>query len=179
LNEEKMMKLIKLLPLLVLVFTGCADDSATKQESVQIFAAATAAMSSAQSKAVEAAKSGNLVDPEEVELDYMGACALGGGVTVKGRYAGDGSDDHATFDLETTFASCHEATGTLDGNLHWESDASSDGFSASITGELDWTSNNGSASCDFDLSLSVTSTTVNYSGHLCGYDVGTLTITGN
>jgi hypothetical protein len=105
--------------------------------------------------------------------------ASSGGVTVKGKYTGEGSDDRATFDLETTFAGCHEAAGTLDGNLQWESDASSAGFSASITGELDWTGNNGSASCDFDLSLAVTSTSVSYSGHLCGYDVGTLSITSN
>ena len=173
------MKLIKLLPVLALALSACADNQATKQESVQIFAAATAAMSSAQAKAVDAAKAQNLVDPDEVELDYTGACSLGGGVTVKGNYAGEGSNDRATFDLQTTFAGCHEPTGTLDGNLQWESDASSAGFSASITGDLDWTSNNGSASCDFDLSLAVTPTSVSYSGHLCGYDVGSLSITSN
>jgi hypothetical protein len=173
-----MMRLIKLLPVLALAVGACADDNATKQESVQIFAAATTAMSSAQSKAVEAAKAGNLVDPEEIELDFSGVCSLGGAVTVKGSYKGDGTD-HATFDLQTSFTGCHEPTGTLDGNLSWESDASDAGFSAAITGQLDWTGNNGSASCNFDLSLSVTQTTVNYSGHLCGYDVGTLSITGN
>lgn len=170
------MKLLKLLPLLALV--ACADN-ATKQESVQIFAAATSAMSSAQSKAVEQAKAGHLVDPEQVELDYAGVCSLGGSVTVKGTYVGEGSDDRATFDLRTTFDGCHEPTGTLDGNLTWESDASAAGFSASITGELDWTGNNASASCDFGLSLAVTPTSVSYSGHLCGYDVGELSITGN
>jgi hypothetical protein len=79
------MRLIKLLPVLALALSACADNNATKQESVQIFAAATAAMSSAQAKAVDAAKAQNLVDPDEVELDYTGACSLGGGVTVKGK----------------------------------------------------------------------------------------------
>ena len=83
------------------------------------------------------------------------------------------------FDLQTTFSGCREATGTLDGNLHWQSDASADGFSASITGELDWAGTNGSASCDFDLSLAVTATSISYEGHLCGYAASELILTGN
>ena len=175
-----MMRLIKLLPVFALVGSLAAcTDNASKQESVQIFAAATTAMTSAQSNAVEQARAGHLVAPADVRLDYAGACSLGGGVTVTGNYSGEDTGDRAVFDLQTSFAGCREATGTLDGTLRWESDASADGFTASMTGELDWTGNNGSASCDFDLSLSLTSTSVHYAGHLCGYDVGELTITGN
>ena len=173
------MRLIKLLPVLAVALAACADNSATKQESVQIFAAATTAMTSAQSDAVEAAKAQGLVAPEQVDLDFTGVCSLGGGITITGSYAGDGSDDRATFDLQTTFNGCHEPTGTLDGHLDWASDASATGFTASMKGSLDWTGNNGSASCDFDLSLALTMTAVSYSGHLCGHDVGELSITGN
>jgi hypothetical protein len=171
------MRLIKLLPVVALSLAACTDN-ATKQESMQIFAAATTAMTSAQADAVQTAKAGNLVAPEQVNLDYSGVCSLGGGITVSGQYSGDGSD-RATFDLSTTFNGCHEVTGTLDGNLSWSSEATATGFTASMTGELDWTGNNGSASCDFDLSLSITQTSVSYGGHLCGYDVAELTITGN
>jgi hypothetical protein len=42
-----------------------------------------------------------------------------------------------------------------------------------MSGELDWSSSDGgtSASCDFDMTISVDATTVRYSGSLCGYDV--------
>ena len=172
-----MMKLAKFLPLLAL---AACTDNATKQESVQIFAAATTAMSTAQTKAVDEAKGASqLTDPAMVTLDYSGACSLGGQVTVKGNYNGEGSNDRAAFDLETSFAGCHEPTGTIDGKIHWTSTASSAGFSAAMDGSIDWAGNNGSASCDFDLSLAVTMTSVNYSGHLCGYDVGELVLGGN
>jgi hypothetical protein len=42
-----------------------------------------------------------------------------------------------------------------------------------MTGDLDWTGNNGSASCEFDLALQVSDTGVSYGGTLCGYDVST------
>jgi hypothetical protein len=171
-----MMNFAKYLPLLAL---AACTDNATKQESVQIFSAATAAMSSAQTKAVEQAKSGHVTDPNAVTLDYTGACALGGSVTVKGEYNGENADDRAAFDLKTTFGGCQEPSGTLDGNIHWTSSASSAGFSAVMDGSLDWNGTNGSASCEFDLSLAVTQTSVSYSGHLCGYDVGELTLGGN
>jgi len=170
------MKLAKFLP--VLALAACTDN-ATKQESVQIFAAATAAMSSAQTKAVEQAKAGHLTDPGAVSLDFTGACSLGGSVVVKGDYSGENADDRAAFDLNTSFNGCHEPTGTLDGNIHWASTASSAGFTATMDGNLDWAGNNGSASCGFDLTLAVTQTSVSYSGHLCGYDVGELVLGGN
>lgn len=162
----------------VLALAACTD-TASKQESVQIFAAATTAMSTAQTKAVEQAKGTQLTDPGAITLDYSGTCTLGGSVVVKGEYAGEGADDRADFDLNTSFNGCHEAGGTLDGNIHWTSSASSSGFSAVMDGSLDWAGNNGSASCDFDLSLAVTQTSVSYSGHLCGYDVGDLQLGGN
>jgi hypothetical protein len=41
-----------------------------------------------------------------------------------------------------------------------------------MKGELDWSGADGkSASCDFDLSMSVTPQAVSYSGDICGYDV--------
>ena len=91
---------------------------------------------------------------------------------MSGAYAGDTTDERATFDLQTTFAGCHEVTGTLDGSLQWTSAATGTSFTASITGDLDWKGNNGDASCEFDLSTTVATTGVSWGGHLCGYTVG-------
>ncbi|HEY5923748.1 MAG TPA: hypothetical protein VIV11_18830 [Kofleriaceae bacterium] len=170
------MKLATLLP--VLALAACTDN-ATKQESVQIFAAATVAMTSAQTEAVDQAKGSQLTDAEAVTLDYSGACSLGGTITVKGEYSGEGSDDHAAFALNTSFNGCQEVTGRLDGTLDWTSTVSSTGFTASMKGGLDWEGNDGSASCDFDLNLAITQSSVSYSGHLCGHDVGELVLGGN
>lgn len=163
------MKIVKLLPLLALA--ACADNTATKQQSVQIFAAATTALTSAQSKAVDQSKATHLVKPTDVTLDYTGPCTLGGTVAVSGAYSGDDNSDHAVFDLSTAFNGCHEVTGTLDGSLHWTSEATATGFTAGMKGQLDWSDNNGSASCEFDLGLTIDQAGISYGGHLCGYDV--------
>ncbi len=163
------MKITKLLPLLLVV--GCADNNATKQESVQIFAAATSAMSTAQAKAVTQARATSLVAPAEVSLDFTGPCTLGGTVSLTGNYAGDGNDEHAVFDLATSFAGCREVTGTLDGSLQWTSEATGTSFTATMTGDLSWQGADGDASCSFDLSLVVDAAGISYGGHLCGYDV--------
>ena len=170
------MKLVKFLP--VLALAACAD-SATKQESVQIFAAANAALTTAQTKAVESAKATNqLTEPNTYTLDYGGPCSLGGNVTVKGDYTGDGADERAVFDLKTSFTGCREATGTVDGTLSWKSTASSNGFAAEMVGMIDWSDSKSSASCDFDMRLIVTKTSVSYRGYLCGYNVGELVLGG-
>jgi len=165
------MKIVKLLPLLALA--ACADNTATKQQSVQIFAAASTALTSAQSKAVDQAKATHLVKPTDVTLDYTGPCTLGGSLGLNGSYSGDSNTDHAVFDLTTAFNGCHEVAGTLDGSLHWTSEATATGFTAGMNGALDWTDNDGTVSCNFDLALAIDQTGVRYDGHLCGYDVKT------
>lgn len=141
---------------------------------MQIFAAASTAMGTAQSRAVADAKGNSgLTAPADLVLDFSGPCTLGGTVAVSGSYTGDGTDDHAAFDLSTTFAGCHELTGTLSGQLDWTSVATGTSFTATMTGGLDWEGNDGSASCDFDLSLTVGTTGISYAGTLCGYDVTT------
>ncbi|HEY5949306.1 MAG TPA: hypothetical protein VIV40_27620 [Kofleriaceae bacterium] len=173
------MRLAKLLPLLaVAVVAGCTD-SATKQESVQIFTAASSALGSAQSRAVDQARVGQLTAPAEVTLDFSGPCTFGGTVALSGNYVGDDNDERAAFDLSASFAGCKEITGTLDGNLQWTSEATAAGFSASLTGDLEWHGNDGDASCGFDLSLTVNDTGIVYGGHLCGYDVRTELVLGN
>ncbi|HEX5063015.1 MAG TPA: hypothetical protein VFV99_26755 [Kofleriaceae bacterium] len=171
------MKLANLLPLLLL---AACTDNATKQESVQIFAGATTAMTSAQSRAVDQARGNHLNAPADLTLDYSGPCTLGGTVALSGDYTGDSAvDDRAAFDLKATFNGCHELTGTLDGDLQWTSVATGDSFTATMTGGLNWKGNDGEASCDFDLSLSVGTTGVSYDGHLCGYDVKTEIVLGH
>ena len=161
----------KLLALVLVV--GCSSGP-TKEESLQVFVAASTAMSSAQSKAVADAKSGSpLTAPADLALDFSGPCTLGGAVAVTGSYAADGNGDHAAFDLQTSFNGCKEPTGTLDGNLRWSSVATGTSFTATMDGELDWAGNDGSASCDFDLTLTINDFGISYGGSLCGYDVAT------
>jgi hypothetical protein len=156
-----------------LVSTAACSSGPTKSESLQIFAAATAAMASAQARAVtDARQLQALIEPADLVLDFSGACALGGSVGVSGTYNDAGTGERAAFDMTTSFDACKEALGTLDGRLRWTSVATNTSFSATMTGELDWTGSNGdSASCDFELSMAVTATSVTYSGNLCGYDV--------
>lgn len=141
---------------------------------MRIFAATTTVTANAQSSAVTVAKAGG--DSGQLDLNYNGTCFLGGSVAVKGSYSGDGTDERATFDLSTTFDGCKDLQGTLDGELHWTSSASANGFSASMTGGLDWSSGDDSASCDFDLHLAITESSITYGGSLCGYAVAELGI---
>ena len=165
------MKRLLLLPLVVLA--ACSNQP-TKQESLRTFAAASSAMSTAQSKAVTQARGTALTAPADLSLSFNGPCTLGGTLAVNGSYTGDGSDDHAAFDLTTSFNGCVDVGGTLDGDLHWTSTADANGFSAAMTGNIDWSSGNDSASCGFDLHLAVTQSSVTYGGTLCGYDVAEL-----
>jgi hypothetical protein len=75
--------------------------------------------------------------------------------------------------MSTTFTGCSDGVGALDGNLHWTSTATGTSFTASMTGSLGYTDANTSASCDFELHLAVSASTVTYSGSVCGYDVQT------
>lgn len=139
-----------------------------------MFGAAGLAMTSARASAVAAGQGHAFVAPAQLSLDYSGPCLLGGTAAVNGAYDdGSGSGDHAAFDLTVTFNACRGVDGTLDGSMHWTSVASDTGFSAAMNGNLDWTDGNDSASCGIDVQLALTSTSVSYSGAVCGYDVQT------
>lgn len=169
------MKRLLLLPILATAVAACSDQP-TKEESLRIFTATNTVTATAQTNAVTVAKSGGATG--QLSLDYSGACLLGGSVAVKGSYVGDGTDEEATFDLSTTFDGCKDIQGTLDGELRWTSKADANGFSAAMTGGLDWSSGDDSASCDFELRLAVTANSITYGGSLCGYAVTELGITG-
>lgn len=162
------MKTPLLLSSVLLVAAAGCNSGPTKSESLQVFAAATAAMAQAQSRAVADAQA---VAPADLALDFSGPCTLGGTVGVSGRYDTSGSGQNAAFDLTVAFDNCREVTGTLDGNLRWTSVVDGSSFTATMKGDLGFEGNNVSASCDFDLRLAVDSTSVSYSGSLCGYDV--------
>ncbi|HWO21975.1 MAG TPA: hypothetical protein VNO30_24605 [Kofleriaceae bacterium] len=167
------MRALNLIVVTSLVSAAACSSGASKEESLQIFAAASTAMASAQSRAVtDAQQLQALRAPAELVLAFNGPCALGGTVGVTGSYDASGSGDRTAFDMTASFSTCREAQGTIDGKLRWTSVVSGTSFSATMDGELDWSNSNGdSASCDFDLSMSVTTDTVAYSGHICGYDV--------
>lgn len=166
------MKRLFLLPLLV---AAACSDQPTKQESLRIFAATNTVATTAQSNAVTVAKTGGASG--DLDLNYQGTCSLGGSVSVVGSYSGDGNDEQAAFDLTTSFDGCKDIGGTLDGELRWTSKADANGFAASMTGTLDWANGNDSASCDFDLRLAVTESSITAGGSLCGYAAGELGIT--
>jgi len=140
-----------------------------------MFVAASTAMVSAQSRAVaDAQKLRGLPAAAQLLLDFSGPCTVGGLVGVTGSYDGAGTADHAAFDMTATFDACQEAQGTLDGSMRWTSVANGTSFSATMKGELDWSGTKGeSASCDIDVKIAITPETVEYSGHICGYDVRT------
>jgi hypothetical protein len=167
------MRTLGLIVLMSLVSTAACSSGPTKSESLQIFAAATTAMTSAQARAVSDAQPLQVIGaPAELLLDFTGPCTLGGTAGVSGSYDSSGTGDRAAFDMTVAFGSCKEAQGTLDGSLRWTSVTNGTSFSATMRGDLDWSSANGdSASCDFDLSMAVTAQTVAYSGHICGYDI--------
>ena len=164
------MKRLLLLPLLV---AAACSDQPTKEESLKIFTATTTLTSTAQSAAVTVARNDSS-GSGALSLNYSGPCVLAGSVAVKGNYTGTGADNHAVFDLSTTFANCRDFSGTLDGDLQWTSTADANGFSSDMTGNLDWSNDNSSASCEFDLHLAINSTSIRYGGSLCGYLVSEL-----
>jgi hypothetical protein len=165
---------MKLLNLLPIVLVAACSSGPSKQDSTQIFASATSALTVAQGDAVAQAGGGS----GDLALDFTGPCALGGTVSVNGSYTGDGSE-MAAFDLAASFNGCSQLGGSIDGDLHWTSSTSATGYTAAMTGELDWDGNDSSGSCTFDVHIAISNTAVSYSGSLCGYDVTTsLTLTG-
>src|ERR1041385_345485 len=99
---------MKRLLLLPIVFAAACSDQPTKEQSARIFATATTSLETSQTSAVTAAKAGGT--SSDLNLNYSGACTLGGTVAVTGNYSGDGTADHAAFDLNTSFNACKEAT---------------------------------------------------------------------
>ena len=156
---------------LVSVAACGSNNTATKEESLQIFAAATAAMSSAQSRALSDAQQGLQV-PAEVTINFSGPCTLGGRVGMTGSAETSDTAGRVAVDLKATFDGCREPQGALDGDLHTTSTVDGSNVTVTLKGDLDWEDGNGaSASCEFDMKTAVTSETVVVSGHLCGFDV--------
>lgn len=156
--------------LVVLPLIACGGGGPSEQESLQAFAAVTVAMSSAQSRAVQAAQH---VAPADLTLNFEGACTTSGTVAITGSYSSNdsGSTLAAAFDLTTTFRTCADPQGTLDGELRWTSTLSGSKYTATMDGDIDWTSPQASASCSFDLSITVDGQLVTYGGSVCGFSV--------
>jgi hypothetical protein len=150
------------------VLAACSSGP-SREESARIFAAATTAMSSAQSRAVADANS-SLRAPADLLLDFTGACTLGGSISLTGTYAGGADSDNATFELATSFNGCRELQGTLDGELRWTSITTATGATVSMKGALVWDGSDGSATCELDVQTTVDSTGFSYTGSICGHD---------
>ena len=158
--------------LLPLALLAACTGGASKQDAARVFTAATTSMASAQGRAVSAAHgAAALVAPAALNVQYSGSCTNGGTVAVNGSYDDSGNGMEAAFDLDTSFSGCQEVTGTLDGDLHWTSNAGPTGFTSAMTGSLTWTDGQDSATCDFDLHLSVNAQAIGYTGTVCGYNV--------
>jgi hypothetical protein len=157
--------------MLVLAACGGGGNSGSQQEAFTAFGAATAAMGQAQAKAVAAAKS--LVTPEVLTINYTGPCTTSGSTSVTGSYDTSGSGQAAAFDMTVGFDACADAQGTLDGSITWTSTVSSTGYTAAMQGDIDYASPQGSASCEFDLTVSVANSgaSVTYKGKVCGYSI--------
>jgi hypothetical protein len=161
----------KWLPLVLLV-AACTDSGPSKRDASRLFVATTGAVTAAQAKAVTATQQSQLTAPAVRNLDYIGPCSAEGSSEVRGTYDDAGSAAASTFELQVTFTNCVDVAGNaLNGSLHWNSSASSTGFDATLTGSIDWSDHQNSASCDLDLHMAVTDSTILYAGTVCGYDV--------
>jgi hypothetical protein len=162
----------KWLPLVLLV-AACTDSATSKPDASRLFVATTDAVVAAQAKAVTATQSA-LTAPAVRNLDYIGPCSAEGSSEVRGTYDDAGTAAASTFELQVTFTNCVDLTGNaLDGGLHWSSTASATGFDATLTGSIDWSDHMNQASCDLDLHMAVSDSTILYAGTVCGYDVQT------
>jgi hypothetical protein len=156
----------------VLLVAACTDPSTSKPDASRLFVATTDAVVAAQAKAVTATQ--QLTAPAVRNLDYIGPCSAEGSSEVRGTYDDSGNAAASTFELQVTFMNCVDVTGNaLDGSLHWSSSASASGFDATLSGSIDWSDHMNQASCDLDLHMAVTSSTILYAGTVCGYDVQT------
>jgi len=163
---------MRILKLLTLMSLAACSSGPSKSEALQVFAAATSTMASAQSRALADAQDPNAITaPVEYLLDFSGPCTLGGSLGVTGSYDTSGTGDRSAFDMTMSFDSCAEVQGAIDGRMRWTSVAEGLVFHATITGDLDFESQDLAASCDFDLGMEVTEQSVSYSGHVCGYDM--------
>jgi hypothetical protein len=161
----------KWLPLVVLV-AACTDSGPSKSDASRLFVATTGAVTAAQAKAVTATQSALTAAPLVRNLDYVGPCGAEGSSEVRGTYDDSGTAAASTFELQVSFTNCVDATGdALNGSLHWSSSQSSTGFDATLTGSMDWSDHQNQASCDLDLHLAVTTSSILYAGTVCGYDV--------
>jgi hypothetical protein len=159
---------MKFLSLLPLALIACTSNQPSRQDSQRARTATYAASEAALSKALAHV---GAVAPAAVTLSFSGPCDLGGTVGLDGTYDESGTGDQASFDLNATFDACAEADGTVDGNLHWTSVEDATGFTQDLTGQIDWSDSNTSASCAFDLHQSITQTGITQTGTVCGYDV--------
>lgn len=163
----------KWLPLVLLV-AACTDSGPSKSDASRLFVAATGAVTAAQSKAVTATQQTALTAPAVRNLDYIGPCSAEGSSEVRGTYDDSGTASASTFDLQVTFTNCVDVTGNaLNGGLHWTSSAGASGFDATLTGSIDWSDHQNQASCDLDVHMAVSESSILYAGSVCGYDVQT------
>ena len=158
---------------LPLLFAAACTSGPSKQDASRLFVATTAAVQTAQQKAVTSTQA--LTTPAARNLDYIGPCDGEGSFEIKGTYDdASGSGAAAAFDLQASFNNCVSLTHTaLDGNLHWSSTSDASGFSASLGGSISFSDQTSSAACDLDLHMAVTTTSISYAGTVCGYDVTT------
>ena len=164
------MNRIALLALIPLV--GCSDDKPPKQDTLAAFNVAMTMLTKVQSKAVTSAQT--VAPAVNLSIDYNMPCTLGGTAAMRGDYEGNQNDANAEFDLKATFDACAEMDGTLDGTLRWTSVASGTAFSGKLVGSIDFTSPSASASCDVDIEMMVTQSSISYRGKICGYNLGEL-----
>jgi len=159
----------------ILFVAACTSGNATKQDASRLFVATTTAVQAAQQKAVSSTQAQLAPAPAARNLDYIGPCDGEGSFEIKGVYDdASGNGAAAAFDLQANFNNCVSLTHTaLDGNLHWSSTSDANGFTASMSGSIAFSDQTTSATCDLDLHMAVSSSSISYSGTVCGYDVNT------
>jgi len=137
----------------ILLVSACTSGP-SKDDASRVFLATTAAVQSAEQKAVTSTQA--VAAPAVRNLDYIGPCDGEGSFEVKGTV----DDTALAFDLQTSFTNCVSVSHiALDGSLHFSPTA--------LSGSIAFSDTTTSASCDLDLQFAGTAV----SGTVCGYDV--------
>lgn len=156
--------------LTIALAAGCGavhdGPSTTKQDANRVLNLATTAFAKLEDSGQRLTSTVEVSEP----------CEVAGSIAIAGDYEAS-SDGRASYDLTGSFNRCANSDGTLDGQLVWHSEHDSGGTSVTLDGELSWIGNDGvSASCQFDLAVTVNPGGITVTGTACGYDVRELDV---
>jgi hypothetical protein len=169
------MKLTTTIGLLSLCLAACAtDEGSNGSTSNRLSKAQTAALFNSALRGLDAGKDSSqgarLLAPEQTTVDATFACELGGHFDMLGTYEYSLDSDAETWDLDASFADCNMSEVTMDGELSWNHDTTTLGFTETLVGTLTVSTPELTTTCAFDVRIDSSASGDVYSGTICGYD---------